>query len=402
MSAISKSIVRAMRCETFFAQHYLVTDSPFRRLESPLALVGREFHAYRAAYIHHLKTTQKPMDKAWAHEFVREAGFLPASLEEINKDIPLFTINPQTIRYAELFLSIDTDFDPLEKYCGGFDVELTDSAQAEEIQPGFVSEHPSALLSGTLDQLDIDGETAYVNDIKSGWATNCVADEEPPLYAALVFAHYPEVQTVEFAWEFVRWKMGKAARYTRDDLEWIHQLIRNQHARRDAIAHRYADGHEMTFDQFAGLCTFCAIRCPMRVAVEMGTAAQRPIQTEEDARAVAALYHAADIMREKAKAALGQWANEHGPLDLGGNFVLAIDVKAAQTRPLVESLRVLGIDTSELPETSPRYSVPLGKLTVGNLSGYEDTKKRIGLAEEIRDISTLSPRTYVTVKRRGE
>jgi hypothetical protein len=47
MSAISKSIVRAMNCRQLYASHYLLPDSRFRLIDSPLATVGSEVRSYR-------------------------------------------------------------------------------------------------------------------------------------------------------------------------------------------------------------------------------------------------------------------------------------------------------------------------------------------------------------------
>jgi len=377
-----------MSCRQFYASHYLLPDSPFRLIASPLATVGSDFHRYRAAYLSRLRDSGQRSDAAWVRLWLSQTPVASEARKIIEDDARSFVVNPETLLSAELFLSIDGEWRPLEKFEGG--------------KPGQVSTEPRAVLSGTLDQLDLDGATAYVTDCKSGWSTTSVSDAEPALYAALVFAHFPRVERVDFTWEFVRLRLAKPASYTRDDLEWIHQLIISEHQRRDEIEREYREGVALAVDPFAGLCSFCAIRCPLRAQVEARAMQIPPVQTIEDARAVAALFYQAELAVEAAREALRPWADQYGPTDLGGGFVLEVASKAYRSRPLRATLGVLGFDAAGLPEASPLWDVPLDSLTVGNLSGYASAKKRFGLAQQLDAISITSPRTFVNVRRQTE
>src|SRR6266404_6988280 len=139
MNAISKSIVREMKCEWFFAAHRL-DKSPARLIASPLAEAGTDVHRFRAEYVIHLVNAEKTDDLAWVLGWLKRNAVSEEAREMIRRDMDTFRVNPDTVFATELFLSIDGAYRPLE--------------QATNSTPGFVSQHPEAVLSGTIDQLD--------------------------------------------------------------------------------------------------------------------------------------------------------------------------------------------------------------------------------------------------------
>src|SRR2546430_613662 len=101
-NAVSKSAMRAMGCETHFANYYLLADSPFRLVDSPLAQTGTDFHAWRAAYINRLLDQGRRTDVQWAREWLAGAVVTEDARELILDDMETFGIDPEAVFGAEL------------------------------------------------------------------------------------------------------------------------------------------------------------------------------------------------------------------------------------------------------------------------------------------------------------
>lgn len=385
--AVSKSMMRAMGCETYFGYHYLLRDSPVRLIDSPLAQTGTDFHAWRASYIQHLLEDGLPADREWAAQWLAGAVITDDARELVSDDMTSYGVDPDAIFGTELFLSIDAEGLPLELESG--------TGQ----QPGRVTEDPRGVASGSIDVLELRGDTALVTDYKSGWAVAGVSDFEPPVYAALVFAHFPQVERVDFKWEFVRLRGEKNVSYERSQFPELLDMVLQARQRAADIARRFGAGAALKVNPWAGLCGFCALRCPLRAAVAGGMLALAPIQTDDDARSAAALLYAARQLTERATEVLKPWLAERKTMALGGDFVLELDAQTVTKKPLLKTLEVLGYDVSGMTGTSPAFDVPLEKLTIGGLSGYAKAKKRAGLRDRLDKVSARSVKTVLTVRR---
>jgi len=397
-SCLSKSLVKALGCPHHFA-HYHLAHLPVRHLApGPLAVVGSHFHAYRQAYIRRLVETDRQADPEWVRrEWLARRAVPEDARRLIENDLGGFRVDPERVVGVELFLSADSALRPLEKSEGG--------------EPGRVSSHPDARISGTLDLLLVDGPVARIVDYKSGWSTTAVSDYELPSYAALVFAHFPDVRVVEGVWEFVRVRATKRDSFTREDLPWIADLLFEAHARLAEVARRFEAGERLDVDPAAGLCGFCSLACPLKAEVErQGGADILPVQTEEDARVLAQRVYVASLFAEKARAALRAWLGEHGSVDLGNDWVAELLLTAAASYPLLPTLKILGlaaVDGAGAPaeglEASPRYGVPLDKLALRTtqLKTYARAKKRAGLAGELEEIADRRPVSRLRIRRLG-
>jgi hypothetical protein len=390
VAAVSKSLIRAMQCETHFAMHYLVEGSPLKLIDSPLARTGTDFHAYRAAYVSHLLEIGAPADKDWARRWLQDTAVVTDDARAlITDDIDTYGINPDTIFAAELFLSITAAGEPVEMEIGG-------------AAPGRVTSDVRAVASGSIDLLEIDGATATVVDYKSGWATATVSDFEPPVYGALVLAHFPQVERVNFRWEFVRLGTEKAYSYSREQMPELLDMIVAALTRAKAIAARFPLG-QLSVNPWAGLCGYCALRCPLRDAATSRQLMIPPVQSEDDARQAAAILYAARTVAARATDALRPWLATRGQMPLNADFVAEIAVQIANKRPLLDALEILGFDvTSMRGINSPAFDVPIEKLTVGGLSTYARAKKRRGLSERLEKISARSARSVLRIRRLSE
>lgn len=395
-AAVSKSVAKAMGCEVYFAAYYLTRDAAVRRIQSAAAQTGTDFHRWRSEYVDYLVGAGKGKDEAWGAEWLSRNAVTPDARRLIEDDIRTFSCDPDAVFGTEVFLSMSHDFRPLELRYG--------------VRPGTVSSEENVLASGGIDRLEIRGRDARVVDCKSGWSTATVSDYEPPHYAALVFAHFPSVDSVEFEWEFARVHASKGAFYSRADLTWIHEAMKAEWNRKNEIARRFAAGEKLAVNPWAGLCGFCELRCPLRASVEAGQLILPPVQSADDARAVAAVLYQAEILAGRARAALRPFldAQPDGKFELSGDYVLESSMSKSTRFPLLEALEVLGArptDQYGQPlRISPNFNVPLENLYVGSteLKRYAAAKKRKGCLDELTARAEIKPRSIVRVRRLAE
>jgi len=398
INAISKSMAKAAKCETHFAAYYLTPGSVVRRVDTPLARTGSDVHRFMAAYVTHLVETQERRDPRWAAWWLERNGVTAEARRLVLYELRDYQVDPELSYGTELFLSAADAGDRLqavEQECGA--------------QPGRGPKLAGAMCYGTLDHLYIDGAEAMVEDYKSGWATTLVSDFETYLYSALVFAHFPAIQTVKYRWLFVRLGLEKDIAYARADLKWILPAIRNELAVARDIAARKERGGELTVNPFSGLCVYCQVDCPLRQSVATlapGVPARvllPPVQGAADARRVAGLLYAADLVARAAREALKPYLNETGGvLPLADDYVVELAGGVTRKYPLREALEVLGIELRG--ETSPAWDVPLDSLYISSaaLNGFASAKKRAGMADALAAIAREAARTSLKVRRLRE
>lgn len=111
--------------------------------------------------------------------------------------------------YIERRFYIDNEFNPTDKDSG------------------------NVFLSGAIDLVCIDGNTAYAEDYKTVRTIYSQKYMEESLqrkfYSALIFAHFPEVEEVSFVFNFCRYNYkSEPITMTRDDLDAAHEIIRGE------------------------------------------------------------------------------------------------------------------------------------------------------------------------------
>jgi hypothetical protein len=409
-AGISKSMAKAIACPSFFAGQYLQRGT-IAVAEHFLAQTGIEFHDWRKAYVDHLVQIGEWSDPEFQEEYVRTH-----TLSEDGRSIILrdrFEVNPDSVYGTELFLSINHQFEALE--------ETMDNAE-----PGRLSSRPDFLLSGTLDLLLLEGRMATIVDPKSGFSTTGVSDDEPAFYAALVFAHFPQVETVNFRWDFVRMSALRRTSYTRADLPWIHDRILQVNAAKDEAVRAYNAGEALDANPWSGMCPYCQIACPLRPRFEAGELALAMPQTRNDAVRLAQLVKVCEDVIGQARQLVTAWLDqdpEHVlPLGSGWEATLRVDDKSSYA--LAEALNKLGIGLVDLaslepgmremvlaqqPAYTPAFDVPLSGLQISGLSSYTKTKKskkradgggvsREGMKEQLAVIAKRNASTTLLIR----
>lgn len=400
-------MAKAMACEYHFVYQYCAKD-PSEPHSGP-GDVGNAFHAYRAAYTDHLVAERKWQDIEWVYGWLNSRTLPPGAWELIEKDGKTWSINPDTVRGSEMFLSVGASFEPLEMESG--------------LKQGTRSQAAGALLSGTIDTLILDGKEARIIDAKSAHSATTISEVEASIYCCLVFAHFPHIVSVTFAWDFVRLGSHKSSTYFREELPGMQQVVTDLFELRGEIAQRVSDGDMLRTDLYAGLCPYCTLLCPRLVNIEKDTPARiEPLQDVDNARRLAGMIYLCEKFLGNAKPLLKDFiaAREDlpgGQLQLGGNFIAENTASTTRKLPLADVLHSLGLgvvnmtglddaqraDLLEIePKYSPLFDVPLKNLEVRGsaLKGFAKTQRskkrpdgggvsREGLAAAIEEISPL-------------
>ncbi len=390
-AGVSKSMAKALGCPTFFTGQYLQPDS-VSRSQHFLTISGIEFHEWRKAYLQHLQETSQPVDRDFAAVYLAAHHISDDARILIERDG--FAVDPDTIAACELFLSVDREFRPLE--------------QISDREPGKYSDHPDALLWGTLDLLLIDGSSAWLRDPKSGFSTTAVTDDEPIIYATLVFSHFPFIETVHWAWDFVRSGTERQTAYSRkEDYGWMKTHILGIVAQKKQVIAGYNAGSPLQANPFAGLCPYCDLHCPLRPRWDSQDLAIGPPQTRDDAIRLAQIRKVSDDIVCRIDDLLKAWLDQEPEqrLVLGAGWEAALKVYGTADHPLPEALAKLGlalvplVDGLVSPAKTPLYDVPLASLTLGNLSSFMKAKKRVGMKEDLLLIAKRGAATKLVIRK---
>jgi hypothetical protein len=376
---ISKSMAKSLSCPTFFTGQYLQPEGTAATAEHFLTRTGNEFHAWRKAYTDHLVKEQRMVDPAFRDLYLDEHHLSEDGRKLIGKDN--FELDPDTVVGSELFLSADSQFGPLE--------------YVEGREPGRHSVSRAAFMWGTIDLLLLTegGTVATVIDPKSGFSTTGVTDEEPVVYATLVFAHFPLVEVVNFRWDFVRMSALRKTSFTRrEDLRWMQDMVRELNATKDQAVASYNAGRRLDANPFSGLCPYCQLSCPLRPRFETRELALAMPQTRADAVAIAKLVKVCEDVLVRARKLVIGWLDQDpgSELELGAGWEARLRIDDKAYYPLVEALQVLGLDLVDLtrlpadmqalvarerPSHTPFFDVPLRSLSISGLSDFAKTKR---------------------------
>ena len=377
---ISKSQSRALGCQTYFANEHL-DDHPIAAEESSLGRVGTQIHKFRSDLVRSLVTREIDHDWKFWEGWAKTHSCDQETLDLLECD--RFILPHPNVVGTELFLSVDDNRSPLES--GG------------DHEPGYVSENPFAIASGTLDLVMLPERTVLdIRDLKTGWSHKTISEFEPAFYAALGFAHYPAVESVRFTWEFMRHRATRTVTISRDDLDtWVWPMILSLVADKHKLIADFRSGVALDVNPWAGLCVGCNIACS---AMDMDRWSIGPIRNKEDAAKMAERMYLARGFALRARDALEPFISEHGDIELGPNFVATIHSSSSVKYPLPQVLGLLGL---EIPAVSPEWDVPLKSLTLSKsqLSGFARAQKREGIAAELESIGKRSARTEVRVER---
>lgn len=387
--SLSKSAAKATGCEHYFVRQYLEPHAP--RLRATFgAEVGQEFHRYRSAYVRRLVETQETTDLPWIRNWLRSQAFFPESLELITGDLEVFSIRPATVVGTELLLSVDETFKPLE---------YRDNAIPGETTRSLVS-----YSHGILDLLCIEDKTAKASDAKTGWSAANVDTYEAVHYAALIFAHFPYVEMVEFEWDFIRATKDAPVLFHRALLPLLQEEVRLRSRRRDRIQERHLDGIEAEVDPTAGLCAYCPFQCPLRDQITRPLYDHEPLQDLATAQALTERLYLAQEYLSCGRALLKQYLDtaQGGRVQCRNGISAEMRPELSTSYPLDKVLVELGvIDAENVPRATPKWDIPLESLQVRTtgLKQKAKAKKRMGLMSRLEAIGDTKSRFELAIHR---
>ena len=378
---------RALECPRYYALRYLAGSEPVAA--GAAASTGTAFHAYRSAYIDHLRMAGLPADPPWVERWLDTHAQNDDLAELVRGDN--FHIQPATIYGVELFVAVDSDFRAVE--------ESDCSAR-----PNRGPSAPSAAYHGTLDLLEVDGDTALVRDAKTGWSDAATRDYEAMHYAGLVFSLLSYVEYVEFQWDFRRTCPSIPLAFSRQfDFPAIRQRMASRRAEMLAQAERYAavglDGFDA--NPASGLCPYCPFTCPLKADLEKGVLLDAPLQDAAAARQLAWRIWIAEQYARRGRELLEPFLDQcpDGLLELGGGRVARLYGRVERKYPLDRVLDVLGYEAQPRDGIRPRWDVDLHSLLVSStgLKSKAAAKKRDGLQGELDAVSTARPKFILSV-----
>jgi hypothetical protein len=348
-----------------------------------LTVAGSEFHDYRSKYVDHLVETGAPSDPEWALSWLEATGVSQEGRNLIERDIPWFQTDPESVFGTEMFLVVDESFNPIR----GIPF------------PGFGKPpaHPDAYAHGTVDLLLMPtAEQADIDDYKSGWAEP-EDDYEAQHYSALVFAHFPSVQVVTFGWRYPRrGRSSDRLRYTRyEHFEWLKSRVITEASRVESLCDSLAGGAQPAANPFSDMCPYCTVECPVRRMAIDRTFPAPPLQSDDDARSAARYVAATRSQLGRVESMLRAYVGQRGPVQVSKEKVAGIVVKDTKRLPLRPVLQKLGV---EVPEESD-FGMPLDKLFISSSKwdGYAKAKKRAGVTEAIQDVIVTEPRRELKI-----
>ncbi|MDE2104905.1 MAG: hypothetical protein KGL39_47145 [Patescibacteria group bacterium] len=400
---LSKSLAKEMACHYRYLHVHCSPDALVPMSISEVGESGNAFHAYRRAYVEHLVEANYRRDPDWATAWLKSQTFSEDAVKLIEDDIRTFEVDPALVYGTELGLAVDRDLNPVE--------------QQPNCDGPFRPKHAGAATSATIDLLLIDHKHARIVDMKSGYSTLNVHDSEPAFYAAVVFATFPYVESISFVWDFARVKMTKEISYQRSDLLALKAIIDRAHAKSQGIVDRANAGEPIEVNVHSGLCSFCPLACPAKTALSEPQLDVGPVQNIEDARRVAGIKYMAGILGAKAGEALKSYIDIHGPVDLPNDWVAEMQVTAIRKLPLIEALKVLGLDVlptkwveewvekrPALDGATPQYGIPIKDLILSRspIAAKMRAKKRAGCEQAMDSISISTPMNKLAIHKKGE
>lgn len=201
---------------------------------------GSDIHRVMAEYVKHCASKRIPAD--WEHFDTLSAASGPVAGPILDSIRDRYEVDWRHVYRTEVTLMLDEHFNP----------------RNTPFHQGFpVSEQPVA-YTGTLDVILIseDGQRAKINDYKSHPAPFDADTFQATLYAFMLFKHMPQIQTVTFELDFVRYfNCLRSSQFQRTDMPEMQAEISRARARQRAT-------HERPEEALALPCKTCTY-CPL-------------------------------------------------------------------------------------------------------------------------------------------
>jgi hypothetical protein len=183
-----------------------------------------------------------------------------------------------------------------------------------EFQPSLEDEDP--FLSGGIDLVYLDDDIAYVEDYKSVRAIYTDAymrdSLQRKIYSALIFAQYPQINTVKFAFNFIRY--GFKSKYYEEYRENLEELNAMIHAEVTSLYELLAEPEPPEANP-SSFCMLCEIRGTCK-AYQNAYALDEKLETAEQALALYGKFRLAEAKLKETKELLKTWIEINGPIKL--------------------------------------------------------------------------------------
>jgi len=220
-------------------------------------------------------------------------------------------------------------------------------------QPCDYDDEKVAYVRGRLDLISIDRETAHVIDYKTNWHADSEAEVlnsyQLGIYSVLLMAHYPEVQIVKAAMDFVRVPIRRERIITRDDLDEIKTRI--------MADVKYLSGlkkYPAITNSWCSGCQFIG-KCPAFVNIDI---ADTLVTSLKQAEKMAAEALGLEGLLKARKDALKDWVNVHGDVKAGSDRVLGYQQSKSVKYDVIMAIKGLFKSKIEQEQLSELVSMP--------------------------------------------
>ena len=370
--ALRQSHVETMACPEF----YRVSVIEGKRMpDSPFSDRGTEIHRIMAQYIDHCTFREVASDWAKFDELAQAAGPEAGPILDGLRDN--FTVNWNDVIGVEAKLAVTEDFRPLDA--------------------GFAADYAwdqTSALEGTLDVIELsdDLKTATVRDFKSHFRPFDPDTYQSKSYPALVFAHFPAVESVTFELIFVRFRNARrSVTYTREQLPVLQKEMSRRREQQAAIHEQVAAGEPVK--ALPGPhCVYCPHNarntCPV---AELNPYVNKSIEDRLIFLAWLEKSRAANMEQLRA------YVDVAGPVryeDANGKvYELSHTEVEARYYPAQETLRAL----EEWDATAPDPALFNG-LRISGLTSKLDAKKRAPLAAQLAAVAKVETRVRLALR----
>lgn len=356
---------------------------------NPYAERGTQIHRAIADYVQHLVETRQQTDFKFFDELLAR-GYGEEALDILEGLKDSLVVDPERVLSAEMWLGLDGELRPV-------------SADDYSINRNILTD-----FEGTLDLVLLpSANEADIWDWKSFWQIQEADSFQSRFYPLLVFKHYPQIQTVRFHLQFVRYGVSRSVEFQRErDLAKLEKMARQARARQIALHATWSTpltcmhgSHSLSkpcrmcnageFDPAAmpgKHCAWCSLLtdgCPVQQVNPYA------VQSCED-RVRFGLWLAA--AKKQNDTVLKDMVNARGPVRVedanGQPFEAGFSLRYKSGYPLKECYPIVAANDPEL----------VAKLTISGLSSPLKAKKRARLREMLQPlaISTASTRFGIT------
>ena len=309
--------------------------------ESEFALRGTHFHDLGKQYVDFLRNTQQESDWSYGDELT-ESGDLNLEAIGIFKNwIRSRSFNVNDIFATEYKVRLGWDLKPRDE---------DDPKQAKQI-----------VFSADMDILEIVRTTATTVDYKTHFMAFRPTTIQSIFYPWIILHVMPEIETVRFQLEFVRWGISPEPRvFTREDLPMMDRYVGQQVLRLQSA---------FETDQWPASvntkCAYCTLECPLvKDGLTQETIGQ--VQTAERAAQMAQQLYAMHLAAKRLHTNLKNWATRYGAIDVGNDIRIGFKKSSKSKHSARKALqlndqygfdpaRALKVDSVELKKIGKGY-----------------------------------------------